>query len=345
MGRAYEEMLEEAMADEKSAVTETVDKPVETPAEPEETPEEHVEDTGDKPEDTPAEDRDEPEESPEEKEKPEEKPFSEQRSEWLDSKPKKDLSGISKEEKAEHAFRKQLAKQKERHAQEIEELKGSFSKQLEDFKNEMKAKTEPEKVKTREDFPPDAGGDDQYITYLAERKVNAIMAERDEKAAKERAAQEERDRAAEAERTRMSEMKQAFGENCRRAFPEENSFREFTQRVDRATENGLGAVLDNAPVVRNFVFGRPEGPRVLDRLLSDRDTFRAVFSERDPMMQTIALVNLAQQAQPVEPGPVDSPMPKIGKPGSRGVSRDDGGIFGSDESLVKFIRQRGRRMA
>jgi hypothetical protein len=78
--------------------------------------------------------------------------------------PKPDLSKLSKEEKAEHAFKRQLSKQRERHEAEIKDLKDTFQKQFDDLKNSLK---QPEPLKTRADFPLDKGGDDAYIKYLA----------------------------------------------------------------------------------------------------------------------------------------------------------------------------------
>lgn len=255
-------------------------------------------------------------------------------------KEKPDYSSLTKEEKAEHAFRKQLQKQKSKHEAEIEELKKGWESKFEEFKASMKPKEEP---KLRDNFE----SDDEYIRYLAEQKVKGIMAERDAETA--RKAEEDAKAKAEQEayEADQAERGRKFEENVRNAFADGEQMAEFTKRVEKASANGLAEVLDKSPIVSKFVFERPEGPRVLNKLLEDRDTFIKVFKETDPIMQTIALMDLAKEApkptEPEQPPRVESPMPKLGKPGSHSGNSDEGSIFASDESLIKFVRKRGRR--
>lgn len=263
----------------------------------------------------------------------EEKPVEEQ--------PKPDLASLTKEQKAEHAFKRQISKQREKHEAEIADLKASFQKQFEEFKASMQPKEQP---KTRADFPADKGGDDAYIAYLANQQVNSIMAERDAKAEKDAAEAEERRKAEEAKREENEAMSRTFGENSRNAFKDEAAYAAYTKNVNRAIDNGLGEILDTVPTLRDFIFKNPEGPVVLDKMLSDRNSFVRVMGQTDPTMMIIAAHELATESRaaaqpPVQQEEVPQPrVPHLGKPGARNTSSDAGSIFGSDKSLMAFVR-------
>ena len=254
--------------------------------------------------------------------------------------PKPDLSKLSKEEKAEHAFKRQLSKQRERHEAEIKDLKDTFQKQFDDLKNSLK---QPEPLKTRADFPLDKGGDDAYIKYLANQQVNEIMAERDKKASED-AAEKARQQEEETRQQQVrDEMTRSFSANSHAAFKDDASFNAFSARVNTALANGLGEVLDSVPVVRDFVFRNPEGPIVLDKMLTSEDSFRKVMSQTDPTMMIIAAHELAREQAPA-PAPVPAPqVVHMGKPGSRSVSSEAGSMFNSDKDLLAYVRGVGTR--
>ena len=60
---------------------------------------------------------------------------------------KKDVSGFTKEEKAQHAFRRQLEKQRGKYESQIREMHDTFQKQFEDFKREIQASKPKEQPK------------------------------------------------------------------------------------------------------------------------------------------------------------------------------------------------------
>ena len=321
---AYSDTLKELDLDEPVEKETTVEtqEPVETKSEPSEKSE-HVEETSKEPEKS----------EPVEKE-PEDKP---------EPKPKPDYASLTKEDKAEYAFTKQLAKQRAKHDEEIKAYKEKFDsiqKQIEELKQ---SKQKPEEPKTRQDFE----NDDDYISYLSNKQVKEALAAEKEKRLAAEAEEAKRKQEEETAKAEQAERGRVFEENCRNAFSDAEQFATFNKRVEKAVANGLAEVLDKSPVVSKFVFTRPEGPKVLDKLLADRDTFVSVFKEQDPIMQTIALMNLAKEPATVvenQVPQVESPMPKIGKPGSRSGSSDDSSIFSSDESLIKFVRKsHGRR--
>ena len=257
---------------------------------------------------------------------------------------KPDLSTLSKEEKAQHAFQRQLAKQKEKYEASIQELTGNFQKQIDELKTSMK-KQEPKKVLTRDMFDTD----DEFIRALADERVKEIMEGREEEARKK----EEARRQAESEQAkiqqRLAEQAETFKSNCSACFTDENERNAFEAQLSKATANGLADVLDQAPAVREFVFTDPDGPRVLNAMLQDKGAFMRVMGRAgNPMACVIEMHDMArelkapqvQQQQQEQPRSV---MPHIGKPGAGGAGASTQSIWNSDEDLINFCRK-GRRI-
>lgn len=257
---------------------------------------------------------------------------------------KPDLSTLSKEEKAQHAFQRQLAKQKEKYEASIQELTGNFQKQIDELKTSMK-KQEPKKVLTRDMFDTD----DEFIRALADERVKEIMEGRDEEARKK----EDERKKAEAEQAKiqqqLAEQAETFKSNCSACFTDENERGAFEAQLSKATANGLADVLDQAPAVREFVFTDPDGPRVLNAMLQDKAAFMRIMGRAgNPMACVIEMHDMArelkapqvQQVQKVQQQPV---MPHIGKPGAGGAGAATPSIWNSDEDLIDFCRK-GRRI-
>lgn len=315
-------------------------KPQETPAAsaeppqgtPEETPQEPPQEThGEPPQETPEDDKGTPEEKPEDTETPSEEP----------GKAHKDLSGVSKEEKAQFSFRRQLAKQASKYESIIEEMKNTFGKQIEELKASVGRKEEP--VKTREDFPADAGGDDAYIEYLTERGVAKALGARDEESRKLKAEEEAKQKEQEEARRAQQELASAFDANTRAAFKGE-AYDSFQAKLRKGVENGLAEILDEAPAVRDYVFTMPEGPAVLNEMLSNKDSFIRVMSRAAmPDIARIEMYELAReirQRSQVPPQEAPQPrqvMPSIGKPGAK-QGGSGGSMWDSDEALINFAR-------
>lgn len=344
----YSEQVEEEIRKEMAGAsqeqpqetqTTTEDRPEEKPQEqpveqPQEQPVEHQEQPQPT-EDRPAED------------KPAEQPQEQPEQHQEQPKPAKpDLSTLSKEEKAQHAFQRQLAKQKEKYEASIQELTGNFQKQIDELKNSMK-KQEPKQVLTRDMFDTD----DEFLRALADERVKAIMESRDEEARK----QAEQQKQAEAEQAkvqqRLAEQAETFKTNCSACFTDENERNAFEAQVSKATANGLADVLDQAPAVREFVFTDPDGPRVLNAMLADKTAFMRVMGRAgNPMACVIEMHDMArelkqaptvqQQQQQEQPKPV---MPHIGKPGAGGAGPVTPSMWNDDEALINFCRQ-GRRV-
>ena len=292
----------------------------------------------------------EPAKEPEPEKEPEREPDPqpEEPAKEPEPKPKKDTSQFTKEEKAEFAFRRQLEKQRNKYEAQIERFGNDVAELKKGFAELAKGKKAEEKAKTRADFPQGEGGDDAYIDYLAKRRVDAIMAERDERSAKEaeEKAAKEKEQAEAEERNR--EVTGIFQANCRKAFPEEAQYREFSDLVNKGTRNGLAEMLDQFPSVRDYVFTNQDGPVVLKAMLSDKDTFvRIMGSAHDPMSAAIEMHELAKEirskaAQPpaTEPAPAQKPagMPHVGKPGARQGGPWTGNRLSTDRDVIEFLR-------
>lgn len=288
-----------------------------------------------------------PAEQPKTEDKAVQEPASEQEPEGKEpeqepKQQKPDLSSIPKEEKAAHAFRKQLEKQRSKYEGIIDQMNGRFDK-FEKVLEGLKAGKPEEPQKLREDFKTD----DEYIAYLTKQGVDKALAEKraeDEKAAAEKA---EKQKADDEQREAYETMTATFQDNCRKTFQDQAVFSEFSAKVKKATANGLGEILDQAPAVRDFVFTRPEGPAILNAMLTDKDVFLKVMnSAGNPIMATITMYDLykelstkqapAEQKQEPQQPPAPKGMPHIGKPGSRGDGPRN--VMGSDRDIIKFLR-------
>lgn len=320
----------EAPAEAPVEETQPTETPVETEEKPaEESPTEETvpEETHDEP--APAEDEDKPEETPKE-----EQPKKE---------PKPDLSKLTKEEKAEHAFQRQLAKQKAKYESSIDDIKKTFQSQFDELKKSIQAKKEPEPVKTREDFPIGEGGDDAYIKYLTKMGVDEALAtqeaERAKKAEEEAAAAKQAEEKANAQR----EIAEHFNANAREAFGE--NYGQFEKLVQKGVNNGLAELLDEAPAVRDFIFSSPDGPVVLNEMLVNKDSFVRIMSRAgNPMTAIIECHDLAKELasrtneSPEEPAPAKT-MPKLGKPGAGSAPSTAPTMWKDDASLIDFVRR------
>ena len=313
----------EAVVEEKPQQEET---PVESPAE-EPKPEEPIEEQ--------PKDEEHTEEHTEEQS--EDKPAEEQTSE---QQPKPDLSKLTKEQKAEHAFQRQLGKMKEKHKAELDEqresLKKEFQQQFEEFKKSVAEKKE-EPVKKRDDFE----SDDEFIDYLTQRGVDKRMAQIDADNAKARAEQEAKDKADAETAEQQKQVAEYFNTNARNTFGE--GYADFESRVQKGVANGLADVLDEAPAVRDYIFSNPNGPAVLNEMLQNKDSFvRVMRLAANPMDAVIECHELARElsSRVSEPAPAPAPkMPSLGKPGAGGSTRTAPDMYHDDASLIDFVRR------
>ena len=333
-------------------------EPAETVETPSETSEEVVNDNQDVVnEDQPSETvdqspetEDQPSEEPKEDE-PKEEPVEEQPKEDQPKEEKPDLSQLTKEEKATHAFQRQLSKMKEKHKAELEEqreaLKKEFQQQFEEFKKSQTEKKAEEPVKTRDDFADGKGGDEAYIKYLTKQGYMEAKAE-DEKLMAEQRAKEEAQRQQEAEiQAQRQQVADYFNSNAKTEFGD--SYGEFEKRVQKGVSNGLAEVLEEAPAVRDFIFSTPDGPLVLNEMLQDRDAFVRVMSRgSNPTLAIIECHDLAREvrnkramaSQPVETAPK---MPRMGKPGAGSSRPTAPDVYNDPAAMLEWVHNRRNR--
>ena len=252
--------------------------------------------------------------------------------------PKPDLSKLSKEQKAEHAFQRQLGKMKEKHKAELdaqrEELRKEFQSQIDEIKKSV-AKEEP--VKTRNDFETD----DEYIGYLTQRGVDQRMAQIDADNAKAKAEADARAKADAEVAEQQKQMADYFNTNAKQTFGD--GYAEFEKTVQKGVANGLADVLDEAPAVRDYIFSNPNGPAVLNEMLQSKESFvRIMRLAANPMDAVIECHELAKElssrkAEPVQP--TAPKIPNLGKPGAGGSVRTAPDMYGDDASLIDFVRR------
>ena len=306
--------LAELAAEKPEETKPTEPKPEETQVEqPSETPEEKPEEKPEEPE-QPAEPT---EGKPEDKAEP-------------DPKPKKEIPDDPMK-RAEYSFRRQLDKNNKKHAdelaardKEIAELKARFA--------EIEKKTDPNNApKTRKDFE----NDDDYIDYLTQRRVDKILAERD---AEEKEADDE-----------AFAQQRVWMENVHAAFNDEKREQEFYAKVQYCSQRGLGQILDECPAAADFLMNHPHGPRVMEKVLNDQQTFRDVFGDGSRRVSQLdvyyALRRVDERmddapAAPATPAaPAKPTMPHLGKPGKQAGAGVKPDIYSDPDEMLAFVRR------
>lgn len=259
-----------------------------------------------------------------------------------EKKPPKDLSSLTKEEKAAFAFKRQMAKRESK----FEEALKSRDSEIENLKKAIAELQAPKEKKTRKDFEKD----DDYIDYLASQRVDAKFAEKEAKAAEDKAkadkeAQEQQEFQART-RVAMDNFRTAVND----AFPDEAQKNAFKENVAKAYDIGLTEILDAVPPAKTFLLENgTTGVRVLDKLLRDSDSYKRVFRpNQDPVSMLIELHAIAHEVnQPKAPAVTETAPAKkaaIGRPG-QGQGGAPGELHGRDLILhMRKVAQGGRRV-
>lgn len=281
-------------------------------------------------------------ETPKTEETVTETPNAEDKAE-TEKKPPKDLSGISKEEKAAFAFRRQMAKRESK----FEEALKSRDSEIENLKKAIADLQAPKEKKTRKDFE----NDDGYIDYLASQRVDAKWAEKEAQAAEEKE-KADREYAEQQEyQARTQESINNFRTAVKETFTDEAQETAFKANVAKAYRSGFAELLDAVPPAKSFLLENgTTGVRVLDKILSDREAFGRVFKpNQDPVSMLIELHAIAHEVNHTKAPAVQvtETAPKktaIGRPG-QGQGGAPGELHGRDLILhMRKVAQGGRRM-
>lgn len=299
--RHIEDALEEAQKEMEAAAARQAEEP------PQETPEETPVET---PQETPEE---KPEETPE---PPRQEPPRDEVGEQLES-----MNSV---------IRHRLEKQARKYEQELKDRDSKYDELARQFE-EFKKQATPKKELTRDQFETDEG----FVAALTQQQIELDR----EKQAQIRKEQDEKDAAARAEQEKVEEdirsRQTRFLGNVERCFADKAEKEQFMGKVKTYLGKGLGDLLDACPVASDYLLASPKGPKVLDRLLTDKEAFVRVFDPQGitPMDQYYELkalekeiygTSISQAPAPVEepaPEPPKKAMPKYGKPGSQGGGR------------------------
>lgn len=302
-----------------------------------------------KPEETPPEEQPKaPEETPQpEDSKPEETPHEvKEGDEPKPEQPKQIPDDPLK--RAEFSFKRQLAKSREKHEKELAERDAKYNELAKKFEELEKKVTPKEAKKTRNDFRDGDQGDEDYIDYLVEQRMNALNADRDAELSKKEAERIEKEKAAQAEQAELHQRQNAWLENVDNAFAHDaERTKKFIAKVQYANQRGLGEILDQCPVASDYLINDPNGPKVFERMLEDPQVFRRVFNPQrtSPMAIYWELKQVEQEIATAPtpngaPAPATKPIPKMGKPGRQaGGSTLMGDMFDDPRQVKKWLKE------
>lgn len=239
-------------------------------------------------------------------------------------------------EKAQYSFHKQFARQKAKHEQEIANLREEFDKRLAEEIDKVKnpAKYAP---KTRADFQYD----DDYVKYLANEQVNAIL---EAKIAEYTKQQEEEQRQAQVD----EEYRSMLDKTVKSIYNTPESEKDWREKVGEGIKAGLGAMIDSDQDLSNYIIFSPIGPKIMYELATNKKTVQDIFTigmtpdghaiPRSPGDRMRKIEELAERlsrtdlnnnrtnVQPVKP---------IGRPGiNKEVKKD---IFSDPKALLDMM--------
>ena len=247
--------------------------------------------------------------------------------------------------RAEFSFKRKLEKMNQKHAAEIAERDRKYEEMKKEFEELKKTVAPKDPVKGRKDFETD----DEYIDYLTQRRVEALMAERDGKDAERREKEAEEARKQKEAEAEIAEQQQKWLNHVDRAFGDDKArAQKFLSKIQYANRNGLGEILDACPVAADFLMNQPNGPKVFERLLDDSATFRRVFRESaSPLDIYYELRNVERELSAQAPSAGAAPstatnrpsMPHIGKPGKQAGAGTKPDIFSDKDAMLSFIRR------
>ena len=245
-------------------------------------------------------------------------------------------SQFSHEEQMTYSFKRQLAKQRSKHEQEIANLRAEFDKRLAEEIDKVKnpAKYAP---KTRKDFEYD----DDYVKYLANEQVNAAL---EAKIAEYQKQQEEEQRQAQVD----EEYRNMLDKTVKSIYNTPEAEADWRAKVNEGMKAGLGSLIDGDQDLSNYIIFSPVGPKIMYELATNKKTVQDIFTigmtpdgraiPRSPGDRMRKMEELAERlsrtdintnrtnVQPVKP---------IGKPGiNKEVKKD---IFSDPKALLDMM--------
>ena len=244
--------------------------------------------------------------------------------------------------RAEFSFKRKLDRMSKRHAEELAERDAKYNDMLRQFEELKNSVTATDKPKTREQF----ANDDEYIDYITEQRVKKILAERDGKDAERRAKEAEEQKKAKEQEAEIAEQQQRWLGHVDKCFGDDKErAQKFLSKIQYANRNGLGEILDACPVASDYLMNNPNGPKVFEKMLDDKETFLRVFNGSSPLDIYYELRNVERELNAQPPASQGAPaqkqvMPKIGKPGKQAGAGTKPDIFSDKDAMISFIRSR-----
>lgn len=322
MGRKLDKLMQDMQAEldvEKETVATEESVPTETPTETQ------------------------PEHEPEPEPTPEPEPEQVASDDKPDDKPEHRDIPDDPVKRAEFSFRRQLAKKDEKHAKELAERDTKYAELEKKFAELEKKLTPVPPTKTREDFD----NDEDFIDYLSEQKVNAVLAKRDEDAAVKEAERKKEEEAKAAEQRELEQQQQNWLDNVDQAFGgDQEREKKFFDRVAFCRKQGLDEVLESCPVAADYLVNDPMGPVVFEKLVNDKATFERIFNPRrlHPLaiyheLRSVEdeIVSASRAPQVEQPKPV----PHLGRPGRQagGSSIVSTDMFSDPRAVKQWLRE------
>ena len=246
-------------------------------------------------------------------------------------------SQYSHEEQMTYSFKRQLAKQRSKHEQEIADLQRQweerFDKRLAEEIDKVKnpAKYAP---KTRKDFEYD----DDYVKYLANEQVNAAI---EAKIAEYQKQQEEEQRQAQVD----AEYRNMLDKSVKSIYNTPEAEAEWRAKVGEGMKAGLGAVIDSDQDLSNYIIFSPIGPKIMYELATNKKAVQDIFTigmtpdghaiPRSPGDRMRKMEELAERLSRTDINNNRQPAKPIGKPGiNKEVKKD---IFSDPKALLDMM--------
>ena len=253
-------------------------------------------------------------------------------------------SQFSHEEQMTYSFKRQLAKQRSKHEQEIANLRAEFDKRLAEEIDKRLAE-EIDKVKNPAKYAPktraDFQYDDDYVKYLANEQVNAAL---EAKIAEYQKQQEAEQRQAQVD----EEYRNMLDKTVKSIYNTPETEKDWREKVGAGMKAGLGAMIDSDQDLSNYIIFSPIGPKIMYELATNKKTVQDIFTigmtpdghaiprspgDRMRKMEELAerlsradINNNRTNVQPVKP---------IGRPGiNKEVKKD---IFSDPKALLDMM--------
>ena len=263
-----------------------------------------------------------------------------------------DKSQFTDLEKAQYSFRKQFARQKAKHDEEIANLRKEFQERL---NTELDKVAHPEKYrpKTRADFPIDEGGDDAYIKHIVGQIFEEKVKSWTENAQKE---EEEKTRA-DAE---LQDCRALVNANAEKIYTTPEALEDWKEKIRLANELGIPKMLEKFPAIANYIMYEPLGPKVMYDLANDPDLLDTLLVRctlpsgkkvyNDPITlnrKFWSYVEKMSSAQPTVVQPQETTQPvnpvqptkevkhAVGKPGKTNEAKKS--LFDDSKALLEFM--------